>query len=155
MDVFALRTTAEWCLKFPRDGRIMKKIPRKLVWTLGIILGLLLVITIGLRLFFPAEKVKDMAVSMASEKLGREITVADVGLSFAGGLGVQLEDFTVANPHGFAGDPLLVADHIDLKLQIVPLLRGDFKVNRLVVDQPRRSLKPPMIVKGPPRRKSP
>lgn len=115
----------------------MKRIPRKLAWTLGIIIGLLLVMFIGLRLFFPAEKVKEMAVSMASAKLGREITVGDVGLSFAGGLGVQLDDFTVANPSGFTGDPLLVADHVDLKVQIFPLLRGNFQVNRLVVDRPR------------------
>ncbi len=114
----------------------MKKLPKKLVWTLGIILGLILVVTIGLRLFFPAEKVKDMAVSMASEKLGRDISVVDVGLSFAGGLGVELEGVEIANPPGFTGEPLLFAKNIDLKLQLSPLIRGEFRVHRLVIDRP-------------------
>ena len=76
----------------------MKKLPKKLVWTLGILLSLVVVGVVGLRLFFPAEKVRDMAVAMAGEKLGREISVVDVGLSFAGGLGVELAGVTVANP---------------------------------------------------------
>lgn len=115
----------------------MKKMPRKLVWTLGIILGVILVAVIGLRVFFPAEKVRDMAVTMASEKLGREISVGDVGLSFAGGLGVELAQVEVANPAGFPGEPLLAAANIDLKLQLSPLVKGEFQVNRLVIEQPR------------------
>ena len=115
----------------------MKKLPRKLVWTLGIIFGLALVVTVGLRLFFPAEKVKDMAVNMAGEKLGRDISVVDVGLSFVGGLGVELEGVEVANPPGFTGEPLLFAENVDLKLQFAPLIRGEFRVHRLVIDRPR------------------
>lgn len=115
----------------------MKKLPRKLVWTLGIFLGLILVAVIGLKLFFPAEKVKDLAVQKASEKLGRDISVADVGLSFSGGLGVELQGVEIANPPGMAGEPFLFAENIDLKLQISPLFHGEFQVNRLVVDQPR------------------
>jgi hypothetical protein len=110
--------------------------PKKLVWTLGVILGLVLVIVIGLRLFFPAEKVKDMAVKLAGEKLGREISVVDVGLSFTGGLGVELQGVEIANPPGFTGEPLLFAENIDLKLQLSPLVRGEFRVNRLVIDRP-------------------
>ena len=115
----------------------MKKIPKKLVRTLGVLFFLVILMVIGLRLFFPAEKVRDMAVAMASEKLGREISVADVGLSFAGGLGVDLADVKVANPPGFAGAPFLVAENIDLKLKLTPLFRGEFRVNRLVVDRPQ------------------
>ncbi len=115
----------------------MKKMPRKLVWTFGIILGVILVVVVGLRVFFPAEKVRDMAVDMASEKLGREISVGDVGLSFAGGLGVQLAQVEIANPPGFSGEPMLFAENIDLKLQLSPLVRGEFQVNRLVIERPR------------------
>ncbi len=115
----------------------MKKLPRKLVWTLGIILGVILVAVIGLRLFFPAEKVKEMAVNMASEKLGREISVGDVGLSLAGGLGVKIEDVEVSNPSGVSGEPLLFAEKIDLKLELSPLIKGEFQVHRLVIDRPR------------------
>jgi uncharacterized protein involved in outer membrane biogenesis len=61
----------------------------------------------------------------------------DVGLSFAGGLGVELEKVAVANPPGFTGDPLLFADKVDLKLRLSPLVRGEFRVDRLIVDQPR------------------
>lgn len=118
----------------------MKRIPRKLVVTLGIVLGLLLIVGLALRLFFPAEKVKVMAVNMASEKLGRDISVVDVGLSFTGGLGVKLGKVEVANPRGMSGEPLLLADNIDLKLKFSPLLRGEFRVHRLVIAEPRIQL---------------
>jgi len=114
----------------------MKRLPKKLVWTTGIVVGVILVTVIGLRLFFPAERVKDMAVAMASEKLGRQVSVEEARLSLAGGLGVKLEDVVIANPAGFAGDPFFVADNVDLKLRLRPLFRGDFQVQRLVVDRP-------------------
>lgn len=118
----------------------MKRLPKKTVRILGVLLGVVLLTVVGLRVFFPAEKVKDMAVSLASEKLGRSVGVAEVGLSFAGGLGVKLGGVTVANPAGFTGEPLFGAEMIDLKLQLRPLFRGEIQVNRLVIDHPRARL---------------
>jgi uncharacterized protein involved in outer membrane biogenesis len=115
----------------------MKKLPKKLVWTLGVILGLVLVVVVGVRLFFPADKVKEMAVDLASEKLGREVTVAEAGVSLSGGLGVRLKGVAVANPPGFSGAPMFAAEEIDLKLELRPLLQREFQVKRLVVGRPR------------------
>lgn len=114
----------------------MKKLPKKLIRTLGVLLGVVLVVTLGLRLFFPAEKIKELAVDLASDKLGRQVTVAEAGLSLSGGLGVKLVDVVIANPAGFPGEPLFTAEKIDLKLQLGPLMQREFQVGRLVVDRP-------------------
>ena len=119
---------ATTALKLRRDGLLMKKLRKKLVWTLGVFLGLILLIALGLRLFFPAEKVKEMAVNLASDKLGREVTVMEAGLSLSGGLGVRLTEVSVANPDGFVGPPLFSAAKIDLKLELGPLLHREFQV---------------------------
>ena len=117
---------------------LMKKLPKKLVWTLGVILGLVLVIVVGVRLLFPADKVKEMAVDLASEQLGREVTVAEAGVSLSGGLGVRLKGVAVANPPGFSGAPMFAAEEIDLKLELRPLLQREFQVKRLVVGRPHK-----------------
>ena len=99
------------------------------------ILGTLLAMQ-AVRVFLPVEKVRDLALAQAHARLGREIAVGDVGLSFRGGLGVRLADFVIHNPYGFDGAPLVSARALDLKLEILPLRKGEIRIHRLVLDQP-------------------
>ena len=115
----------------------MKSLLRILVWIVGILVVLVVVAMIGLKLFFPAEKVKELAVARGSDMLGREIAVSGLDVSLWGGLGVKLQDVVIGNPPGVGGPPFLAAENIDLKLQLFPLLSGDLRVDRLIVEAPR------------------
>lgn len=115
----------------------MKKLLKILLWALGVVVALVLLATIILWIFFPAEQVKQMAVSRATEALGREVSVGDLSMSFWGGFGVELQDVKVANLPEFSESYLLEADYADLKLSLLPLISGEYEIDRLVIEKPR------------------
>ncbi len=114
----------------------MKKLMKISAWLLGIIVGLLILLVIGFKLFFPQEKVKNIAIEQGSELLGRDITIGELDISIWGGLGLKLVNVAINNPEGFKSGALLTAENIDLKLYLIPLIKGDIKINRLVVNSP-------------------
>jgi hypothetical protein len=114
----------------------MKKLLRILLWTAGILAVLIIVAVVGLKLFFPAEKVKAMAIERGSAALGRPIAVEGLDISVWGGIGVELQNVAVGNPEGIDGPDLLAAENVDLKLQLLPLISGDIMVDRLIIEAP-------------------
>lgn len=114
----------------------MKKLLKILGWIVGVFLVLLVLLAIGLKLFFPVEKAKALAVERGSRMLGRPIGVEDVDLSLWGGLGIELKDVTIGSPPDMDVGNLLAADAVDLKLQILPLLSSRYRIDKLVIDNP-------------------
>ncbi len=114
----------------------MAWVRRKSVRVLGTILAIILVAVLGVKVFLPAEKIRDLALDQAREQLGRDVSVGEVAVSLRGGLGVRLADFAIHNPDGFGGDDLLRSRALDLKLAIGPLLKGEVRVHRLVIEAP-------------------
>ncbi len=114
----------------------MKKFSKILLWIVGVIVALFILLVVAVKLFLPADKIKAMAIEKGSKAIGREIQVAGLDISVWGGLGVELQQVQVGNPTGFDATPFLTADKIDLKLQLLPLITGDVKFDRLVIDKP-------------------
>jgi len=114
----------------------MKKLGKILIWTAGIVLVLLVIAVIGLKLFFPTEKVRQMAVEEGSDMLGRELAVETLDISFWGGLGVVLQNVSIGHPPGEEGPNFLEAETVDLKLRMLPLIFGDIRVDRLIIERP-------------------
>lgn len=111
-------------------------IRRKSVRILLALLAVVLLLVVAVMVFLPKEKIRDLALEQARERLGREVNVGDVSVSLMGGLGVRLADFVVQNPDGFVGEPLAAAEALDVKLAIKPLLKKEIRVARLVLDKP-------------------
>jgi hypothetical protein len=82
-----------------------------------------------------------MAIEKAEAASGRSVQIGDLDLSFWGGLGVKLKDVTVGNPDGWPDSTLLRAENIDVKLQLLPLLGGDYRVDRLILNAPELRLR--------------
>ncbi len=114
----------------------MNKFLKISLWTAGVFIGLLLVVVVGFKLFFPAEKVKAMAIEKGSELLEREISIEKLDLSIWGGLGLKLVEVQISTPENFDETNFLTAENIDLKLQILPLFSGEFRIDRLIINQP-------------------
>ncbi|PWB73518.1 hypothetical protein C3F09_05090, partial [candidate division GN15 bacterium] len=105
------------------------------LWTVGVVVGLIILAIIAVQLFFPVEKAKALAIEKGSAALGRPITIRDVSVSFWGGLGVKLDSVVVGNPPGFVGDRFLTAENIDVKLRLLPLLMKQVKIDRFIVNR--------------------
>src|SRR3989304_6471457 len=115
----------------------MKKLLRILLWTAGIFVGLIVLIVIAFKLFFPVDKAKAYAIEKAEDYLGREVTIETIDISIWGGLGLQLVEVTVSNPEGLGEGYFLTADNVDAKMQFWPLLAGEFRIDRFILNSPQ------------------
>lgn len=113
---------------------------KKSVRILGAVVAVVLLAVVAVKIFLPAEKIRDLALAQARARLGREVSVENVSVSLRGGLGVKMSDFAIHNPEGFGGKHLLEARAFDLKLAIRPLFKGEIRVDRLVIDGPVANL---------------
>jgi hypothetical protein len=114
----------------------MKKTAKIIKWTISIILVVLLLVVIGFSLFFPTDRARQLAIEKGSEKLNRKVNIASAKVSFWGGLGVKLEDVTISSPEGFTDSLLLRAENIDVKLELFSLMFGEYKIAKLIVNNP-------------------
>lgn len=114
----------------------MIKFLKVILWIAGVVVVLLVLAVIAVKLFLPVEKIKAMVVEKGTSALGRQIAVGGLDIAIWGGLGVELQQVRVDNPEGFDTTAFLTADKIDLKLQLLPLISGDIKFDRLVIDKP-------------------
>jgi hypothetical protein len=69
--------------------------------------------------------------------LGREVEFGEVGISFAGGLGVRVEDLRVGDDPAFSKEDFLSAGAVDVQVAILPALFGRIEVARVVLREPR------------------
>ncbi len=120
----------------------MSKFRRIATWIIAIVILLAVLLVAAVELFFPVEKAKQYAIEEGTKALGRPIDVGGVDVSIWGGLGIELLNVTVANPEDWPHEgQLLAAKEIDVKLQLLPLLSGDYRLDRLIIDRPEITLR--------------
>lgn len=115
----------------------MNKIIKIFLWIVGGLAALLLLLIVGIQLFFPTEKARRYAEEEGSKALGRPMTIESLDVSFWGGLGVLLKNVTIIGSAEAPADTLMQAGEIDAKLQLWPLLSSEFRIDRFVIRQPR------------------
>jgi AsmA protein len=90
---------------------------------------------VGLAWFVASQGQRLLAA--ASAAVGREITAEDVGIDIGLGVGVALRGVRVAaDPAVGSPEPLVTADRVEMRVRVLPLLRREVVVDRVVVDAP-------------------
>ena len=83
---------------------------------------------------------RDAIARQAAEALGREVEFGGVGVSLRGGLAVRVADLRVGDDPAFSADPFLSADALEVRVAILPALRGRIEVERIVLRSPTISV---------------
>ena len=92
-------------------------------------------------LAYVASTHSDRLLAEVGKGLGRELGAERVGFTIRGGAGVTLAGVSIAEEPGLgAQDPFLTAREIELRLQLLPLLRRRLVVDRVLVEEPVVSL---------------
>ncbi len=79
---------------------------------------------------------KDYFLNQAEQALGRKVSVGDVGLTLWGGVGLTLRKFTMADDPSFSSSDFIRAEDLQINVKLLPLLRKDFQVKRLILHKP-------------------
>jgi uncharacterized protein involved in outer membrane biogenesis len=79
---------------------------------------------------------KDYFLGQAERTLGRKVSVGDVGVTLWGGVGLTLSNFTMSDDPSFSSSHFVHAEDLQINVKLLPLLRKDFQVKRLILHQP-------------------
>jgi len=88
------------------------------------------------------QKYKPQVEKMASEAIGRPLILGgEIKLSLFPWVGVSLADVQLGNPPGFTSKNMLTVKSFEVSVKLLPLLRKDIQVKKLLLDGANLSLK--------------
>ena len=109
---------------------------RVLLWVIGIFVLLLVIASIGVKIFFTKEKLTAMIKPRIEAAVQREVEIQDVSISILGGLGADVEGVKIHNLQGFTEKELFEFKTLSIRVKFWPLLRKRIEIQKLILDQP-------------------
>jgi uncharacterized protein involved in outer membrane biogenesis len=82
------------------------------------------------------ESRKDYILEQAETAVGREITIADIGVTLSRGIGVKLSGVTVADDPEYRDGYFVTAGDLTVRVKLLPLIKKQVEVKRLVLNEP-------------------
>ena len=109
----------------------------------GIMLGLfalLLIAGAGAAYFVmnaPADLVRDRIIAEVKAKTGRDLKVAGpAAFTLYPNIGVSMSNVSLSQPAGMTGKPLVTMESFDVSVRILPLLKREVYVERIILQKP-------------------
>lgn len=85
----------------------------------------------------PTDLIRREIIAQVKSATGRDLDIAgEASFTFFPSLGVRVGKVTLSAPPGMGGDPLLTAASFDVGVRLLPLLRQEIVVDRLVLNEP-------------------
>ena len=112
-----------------------RRIPRWAIAIAGVLLVLAAAATLGPALL-NLERYRGQIARQAGRAIGREVTVGAVTASLWR-LGAEAQGIRVAERAGFGTSPFLEAGALRVRVELLPLLRGQLRVASAVLERPR------------------
>ncbi len=110
---------------------------KKLLIGILVLLLLIVVVLAAAPFFIPVETYKDQITARARDATGRELTIGgELSLSLLPRFELRAEDVAFANPPGASRADMANLRQLILRLQILPLLALDVKVDSFVLVEP-------------------
>lgn len=113
---------------------------RKIGLGLGGILLLILLVGMGLKLYFNADRLREMVVPQVADSLERPVAIRDIGLGFWGGIHVSVLGLNVGEREGFGTRPFLQVDETHVYVDFWPLLQGRIAIDNVFLSKPNVSV---------------
>ena len=102
---------------------------------LGSVVIVILVVGVVLLSVQDVSKYKDFITRKASEKTGRELVIAgDFDLSISFSPSIVADDVSFQNAEWGSEPEMLKLGHVEAEVALFPMLFGDIKINRLIME---------------------
>ncbi|MBF6568465.1 MAG: AsmA family protein [Candidatus Binataceae bacterium] len=108
----------------------------------GSILGIGIVVIAGLFVYAIlnlnsiVEANRDRIVASASDALGRKVEVSSIKGSLGWGISIDLSGVTIAGDPAFSNQPLMTAQDVNCKVELLPLLSKRVRIAQLEINSP-------------------
>jgi len=100
----------------------------------GIAVGIILLLIVAGGIFiatFDANQYKSLIREQVQQKTGREFNVVDIKPSVFPWLGLELQQISLSNASGFKAQKMLLMQRLDVRLELLPLLRQQIHIDTL------------------------
>lgn len=85
----------------------------------------------------PADLVRDRIVAEVKAKTGRDLKIAGpASFTLYPNIGVSMRDVSLSPPPGMTGKPLVTMESFDVSVRILPLLKREVYVERIILQKP-------------------
>lgn len=112
--------------------KILLRIVAIIAASLVLIVGLL---AAYLTFVFDPNDYRERLAEQVQRETGRELVIdGDIDLSIVPWLGVELEQVRLGNAEGFGGEPFAQVGRVEVRARLMPLLRSEVEVDRVVLD---------------------
>lgn len=113
----------------------MRKFLKLILYVVGGIAALLVILVIGITLFFDPNDYKDEIRDLVREQTGRELTIeGDIGWSFFPWVGVEAGPATLSNAQGFGERPFARVERAGVQVKLLPLIRKQVEVDTVILN---------------------
>lgn len=112
---------------------------RRSVRVLLVLLGLFVAASIAVRIFFPAERMKELALEQIEARTGMVATAGPASVQFPWPLGLSVEDLSLEDADGDAAYERLklTAASILIQADLMSILRRQPQINQIRLDKPQ------------------
>ena len=101
------------------------------------VLVALIVVVVASAIFFvvtfDANDYKPQITEQVKQQTGRDFILGDIKPSVFPWIGIELQDLALSNAKGFAESPMVKVETIDVRVELLPLLKQDVRVDTLRV----------------------
>jgi len=112
----------------------MGKAVKWLLIGLGSLVGLVIIALVAVLILVDPNDYRDRIEAAVEQETGRSLSIeGDISLSIFPWLALELGRTTLADAEGFHDDPFLEVDHVDVGVELIPLLLRRELVTRTVV----------------------
>jgi AsmA protein len=113
----------------------------RVVKWVGAAVGGIIVLAMLAALLLPVlvnlDRYRAVLASRVGKALGREVTLGSLQVDLWGGIGAEAKGIQIGQAPGFGPEPFVAADALRVRVQLLPLLRGQVKVSTAVLERPR------------------
>lgn len=121
----------------------MKAVVRIIAILLGVVVALFGALAAYLAFVFDPNDYREQISQQVEKRTGRKLTIdGDIGLSVFPWLGVGIGQASLGNAAGFGDAPFASVGQVEVRAQLMPLLRSEVEVDRIVL----RELKLDLVI---------
>ena len=108
------------------------KLVKRLIKLFFIVVALLLLVVLVFVATFDANNYKPQIIEQAEKATGRDFTIkGDIVLSVFPWVGLKVEDITLGNEKGFKAEQFAAIKQLDVKVNVLPLLKKEVQINTI------------------------
>ena len=113
----------------------MQKVIKITASLIGLLIILAIAAVVCLVTFVNPNDFKDQITAKVAASTGRQLNInGDIKWSFFPWLGLQLNQISLSNAKGFGDQPFAQIAHADVKVQLLPLFKGNINIGKLALD---------------------